>query len=170
MQLFPPTTYFFINAWTWGYEDILKAVARAFGSKVSFRVQFAEILFPLISFCQIHVDEYKHTVYSHVNDPFLRAIVTLDSCATRIHACERFDRCEEVPHESSPEKSIVYVNPVTMSITAWSEYRSETRKRIGRGELVTNLVSVNSLRSVAISPTALYLSSVPFLVTVHYQS
>lgn len=26
---------FFINAWTWGYEDILKAIARAFGSKVS---------------------------------------------------------------------------------------------------------------------------------------
>lgn len=34
MELFPDTTKFFINAWTWGYEDVLKAVARNFSSKV----------------------------------------------------------------------------------------------------------------------------------------
>ena len=34
IALFPVTTYFFINAWTWGYEDILKAIARAFNTKV----------------------------------------------------------------------------------------------------------------------------------------
>ena len=36
MELFSDTTKFFINAWTWGYEDILKAVARKFGSKVTY--------------------------------------------------------------------------------------------------------------------------------------
>ena len=36
MGLFPDTTKFFINAWTWGYEDVLKAVARNFNSKVAY--------------------------------------------------------------------------------------------------------------------------------------
>lgn len=36
MELFPDTTKFFINAWTWGYEDFLKAVARKFNSKVAY--------------------------------------------------------------------------------------------------------------------------------------
>jgi hypothetical protein len=34
MALLPPTTLFFINTWTWGYEDILKAIFAAFNSKV----------------------------------------------------------------------------------------------------------------------------------------
>lgn len=34
MLHFPSHTRFFINSWTWGYEDILKAVARAFTTKV----------------------------------------------------------------------------------------------------------------------------------------
>jgi hypothetical protein len=35
MELLDPDTKVYINAWTWGYEDILKAVARRFGSKVN---------------------------------------------------------------------------------------------------------------------------------------
>ena len=34
MKLFPSSAYFFINSWTWGYEDILKAIAQSFQSKV----------------------------------------------------------------------------------------------------------------------------------------
>jgi hypothetical protein len=37
MRLIPETAYFFINIWTWGYEDILKAIAREFGSQVKLR-------------------------------------------------------------------------------------------------------------------------------------
>jgi len=37
MGRFPPTTYFFINAWTWGYEDMLTATATHFGDKVGSR-------------------------------------------------------------------------------------------------------------------------------------
>ena len=36
MELFSKTTKFFVNAWTWGYEDILKAIARNFSSKVTY--------------------------------------------------------------------------------------------------------------------------------------
>jgi hypothetical protein len=34
MKLYPPATRFFINGWTWGYEDVYKAIARAFDVKV----------------------------------------------------------------------------------------------------------------------------------------
>ena len=34
MKLMPHRTTFFINAWTWGYEDVIKAVSKAFGCKV----------------------------------------------------------------------------------------------------------------------------------------
>lgn len=34
VALFPSTTLFFLNTWTWGYEDILKAIFTAFRSKV----------------------------------------------------------------------------------------------------------------------------------------
>lgn len=34
MALYPSTTRFFLNLWTWGYEEIYKAIARKFGTKV----------------------------------------------------------------------------------------------------------------------------------------
>jgi hypothetical protein len=30
MTLFPLTTHFFIKTWTWGYEDIIKAISITF--------------------------------------------------------------------------------------------------------------------------------------------
>ncbi|KAJ6604896.1 hypothetical protein B0H10DRAFT_1720884, partial [Mycena sp. CBHHK59/15] len=130
LKLFPATTYFFINSWTWGYEDILKAIARAFR-------------------CSIHLDRYKHSIYTHISDPLLRAIGTRDPAATRFHACERFDRCEFVavadPHRPSTSpsrrgKRVVYVNPVAMDAAKWVGYIQDTKLRIARGELVTNLL------------------------------
>jgi len=44
MGRFPPTTYFFINAWTWGYEDILTATAARFGDKVCSHLDAASFL------------------------------------------------------------------------------------------------------------------------------
>jgi DNA cross-link repair 1C protein len=35
LSMYPPKTKFFINSWTWGYEDILIGIARAFGTQVS---------------------------------------------------------------------------------------------------------------------------------------
>jgi hypothetical protein len=34
MGLFDLSANFFLNTWTWGYEDVLKAVARRFNTKV----------------------------------------------------------------------------------------------------------------------------------------
>ena len=34
ISYFPSHIRFFVNVWTWGYEDILKAIAEAFDLKV----------------------------------------------------------------------------------------------------------------------------------------
>ncbi|KAI0357562.1 hypothetical protein OH77DRAFT_1476305 [Trametes cingulata] len=127
MACYPETTRFFLNVWTWGYEEIYKAVARVFGAK-------------------IHVDRYKHGVYSHLTgDPFLKSIITRDGASTRFHACERFGRCEHVrvngreAHTPSGQH-VVYVNPVNMGTAAWELYLKQTREQLGRGEQVNILL------------------------------
>ncbi|KAH9053968.1 beta-lactamase-like protein, partial [Lactarius deliciosus] len=116
MALFPPETSFFINSWTWGYEDILRAIAHHFQSR-------------------IHVDRYKHSVYSHLADPFLRTLVTLDASKTRFHACERFHRC---PHASADD--VVYINPVTIGKVKWEQYRLLTESKLRAAQPVTVLL------------------------------
>ncbi|KDR81002.1 hypothetical protein GALMADRAFT_153374 [Galerina marginata CBS 339.88] len=130
MKLFPESVYFFINSWTWGYEDILKAIARAFQSR-------------------IHVDRYKHSIYHHMSDPFLGLITTQDPSSTRFHACERFHRCSFVAVEndstysnaiSTMGKRVIYVNPVTMGTATWSAYLEDTQSRLRSGEQINNLL------------------------------
>ncbi|CAL1712191.1 unnamed protein product [Somion occarium] len=134
MALIPDSSLFFINSWTWGYEDVLKAVARTFQTK-------------------IHVDRYKHNVYSHLSgEPFLREILTRDPASTRFHACERFDRCDRVKVEggvshTADGKHVVYVNPVTMSTSAWNAYLKETMAQLQRGEPVNVLLVALSRHS-----------------------
>jgi hypothetical protein len=116
MALFPPETSFFINSWTWGYEDILRAIAFHFQS-------------------QIHVDRYKHSVYSHIADPYMRSLITLDASKTRFHACERFNRC---PHASADD--VVYINPVTIGKVKWEQYCHLTESKLRSAQPVTVLV------------------------------
>lgn len=47
MALYPQNTRFFLNLWTWGYEDIMKAIARSFGTKVR---DVLKQLWPLFKF------------------------------------------------------------------------------------------------------------------------
>ncbi|KAF8075305.1 beta-lactamase-like protein [Lyophyllum atratum] len=132
MRLFPDTVYFFLNTWTWGYEDILKAISREFS-------------------CPIHVDRYKYSVWNHTSDPFLRSIITQDPSSTRFHACERFHRCEYVAVDDEPDQSqynttshlgkrVVYVNPVNMGRQSWDLYLKDTKARLNRGEEINNLL------------------------------
>ncbi|KAJ7154125.1 hypothetical protein C8R46DRAFT_1041872 [Mycena filopes] len=129
MKLLPSTTYFFINAWTWGYEDVLKAISRAFRAP-------------------IHLDRYKHNILTNLSDPVLRALGTRDEAVSRFHACERFERCGYVASADPRERSgrtrhgtsVVYVNPVNMGADRWERYRQETKLAIGRGERLTNLL------------------------------
>ena len=90
---------------------------------------------------QIHVDRYKHTIYSHLADPFLRSVITLDPSETRFHACERFCRC---PHASGID--VVYINPVTMARVKWDQYRALTESKLRAAQPVSVLVRTLSLR------------------------
>ena len=115
----------------------------------------ARIYAPLTVFPpQIHLDRYKHSIYSHGSDPFLRALGTRDAASTRFHACERFDRCSFVdvpPYDygakgavappSKEGKKVVYVNAVNMSCARWEDYQANIRRRVLRGENVDSLVS-----------------------------
>ncbi|KAI6030614.1 beta-lactamase-like protein, partial [Pisolithus orientalis] len=134
IALFPSTTFFFINSWTWGYEDILKGIALAFH-------------------CKIHFDRYKYAIYMNTSDPLMRALGTRDPSSTRFHACERFDRCSFVdvpPHECGGEgfnhplsaegKNVVYINPVTMGSVQWDNYKAEVKRHLLRGKNVDSLL------------------------------
>jgi DNA cross-link repair 1C protein len=135
MAGFPTSTYFFVNAWTWGYEDMLTSIAAYFGDKVSLPLDIG----PFLSreFPQIHVDRYKHSIYSHLSHEELSRAITRDMSSTRFHACERFDRCEVVERL---EKSVVYVNPVPIGSEDWSQYLDATKEKLKYGEEVTSLV------------------------------
>ncbi|KAJ3830706.1 hypothetical protein F5880DRAFT_1513121 [Lentinula raphanica] len=166
MKLYPPSTYFFINSWTWGYEDILKAIAREFN-------------------CKIHLDDYKYRIHSLLSsDPLLQALGTTDPDETRFHACERFARCHHVnvdregnfinnddlssedtcdaanrillegnakaawgqprrkgKNTKSPKKLVVYINPVSsMTPEKWVEYQAETKQDLLGGSVVRSLL------------------------------
>ncbi|KAJ7597693.1 hypothetical protein C8J56DRAFT_1159547 [Mycena floridula] len=133
LQLYPSTTYFFINSWTWGYENVLKEIAQTFK-------------------CQIHFDRYKHTIYTHLNsEPVLAAIGTSDPSSTRFHACERFAKCEFVDVGSEPDdqgvwsttsklgQRVVYINPCDMSTAKWNDYQRDVRRRLQDGQEVNSL-------------------------------
>ncbi|KAJ7074795.1 hypothetical protein C8F01DRAFT_1101799 [Mycena amicta] len=68
VKLLPDDTYFFINSWTLGSEDVLKAISNAFRSR-------------------LHLDRYKHNIYSNVTDSDLRRISTKNLAESRFHAC-----------------------------------------------------------------------------------
>ena len=111
---------------------------------------------------QIHVDRYKHCIYSHLSHEGLSRIITRDMTSTRFHAFERFDRCEEVQKLG---KSVVHVNPVPMGSEDWSQYLRTTRDRLKYGEEVTSLVRCSNL--FLISAFSHYSSlALPFVETL----
>ncbi|KZP21457.1 hypothetical protein FIBSPDRAFT_953711 [Athelia psychrophila] len=134
MRLLPENSIFFLNTWTWGYEDILKAISTAFYSK-------------------IHVDRYKHNIYTSISDSDLRGLASKDP-RTRFHACERFSRCHKVAVENGTTKdkdgkystvnadgeTVVYVNPVVMGKHMWEEYMKDVKLSVQRGDTITNLL------------------------------
>ncbi|KIY44747.1 hypothetical protein FISHEDRAFT_30478, partial [Fistulina hepatica ATCC 64428] len=132
MKLYPSTVHFFINSWTWGYEDALKSIAHAFNAR-------------------IHFDRYKLGIYQNVSDPFLKVIGTSKADSTRFHACERFDRCRAVAvpdsHPGEPFATtsftgnrVVYVNFTNMNKDDWEEYKASVRRDIADGKKVDALL------------------------------
>ena len=106
---------------------------------------------------QIHVDRYKHSIYTRVSDPFLRAIVTRDQEFTRFHCCERFDRCSYVALEdrtslSKMGKHVVSINPVNIGSSVWETYIRSVKQSLSDGDDVKHLVSIRSSCRCHIDP------------------
>lgn len=161
MRLLPEESIYFLNTWTWGYEDILKSISIAFDSKVSLFHTLDSSVLALTSHDKIHVDQYKHSIYKKISDSDLQNLASQDPDCTRFHACERFSRCHAVAVENGTTKdqygrysnvnvegkTVVYVNPVVMGKQKWAEYIEEVKTLVRRGETITNLVSASSLLS-----------------------
>ncbi|KAI5476728.1 DNA cross-link repair 1C protein [Pseudohyphozyma bogoriensis] len=144
MREYPESHRFFLNSWTWGYEDMLKGVAKTFNTKV-------------------HLDFYKQMMYSDVCqigvDPLLSEIGTQSTAPLRFHACERRWKCDQVwadgvgCYEFAEEYleclegkkrfkrpgsgegdggEVVYVNPSAMSRRAWEVYKAKLEQRMER--------------------------------------
>ncbi len=151
MRLYPSSTVFFLNCWTWGYEDMLIVTAKAFG-------------------CKIHVDRFKYIMYkaARTEAPFLADIITQDGSKTRFHACEKRNVCAAVqglasrysanvdpalareamaahsqidssspdakqrwgPPRTQPEPLLVYVNPGQIAADRWPSMFQDTKQRL----------------------------------------
>ncbi|WVQ80268.1 hypothetical protein IAT38_002373 [Cryptococcus sp. DSM 104549] len=122
MAMYPDDTIFFLNTWCFGWECVIKEVARYFDEKV-------------------HVDRYKHAIYTAVkSDPFLLGCTTIDASASRFHACERFAKCEfcrrfedgsKTP-KYNLDKRIVHVNMVEEKQAGWDLKKGEFVKTLSK--------------------------------------
>ncbi|KZT02920.1 uncharacterized protein LAESUDRAFT_630355, partial [Laetiporus sulphureus 93-53] len=121
MGLLPAMTVFFINACTWGCEDILKVIARAFNSPV-------------------HVDRYEHAVFSRIpGDPLPRSIITCDPSGTRFHVCERFDPYEYVSHGQENCVHQSHQSCHNGRHQPGDLYVRKTKARLAQGEIINHL-------------------------------
>jgi len=137
MSMLPADTRFYMNTWTWGYEDILKAVSHRFQAKV---IVVRKSQNPTTDGNpQIHVDRYKYDIYTHLSDASLAFSLTREASTTRFHACERFDRCDVVP---KTDKEVVYVNPIRMSNERWMLYFDDTKAKLRAGQQLKHLVCI----------------------------
>ncbi|WOO84707.1 5' exonuclease Apollo [Vanrija pseudolonga] len=105
LDLYPRDTVFFFNIWCFGWEDIVKEVARYFGTVV-------------------HVDRYKRSIYKAIaSDPSLLKCTTESWETTRFHACERLARCpmcrSGTPAGQAGNKLIVQVVFAEIKTVAW---------------------------------------------------
>ena len=137
LRAYPPDTVFYLNSWTWGYEEMLKGAAKAVGS-------------------QIHVDPYKWLQYTRngiTSDRFLPDVLTSDE-STRLHACEKGLMCETLQKlgatahgwskgqgqaleaalqdPSAGSHQVVYVHPVEWSQKSWGQYHSFLLDRLAQ--------------------------------------
>ncbi|RXK36735.1 hypothetical protein M231_05970 [Tremella mesenterica] len=131
MSLYPSDTVFFLNAWCFGWEGAIKAIARYFRTP-------------------IHVDRYKRSIYSAVEtDPFLLACTTNDPNCTRFHACERKVKCvacrtyEGQNRVWNIDKRIVHVNFVEIKSAEWDMRHKEFLERLSLAAVGETLWPLN---------------------------
>ncbi|KAK4688867.1 hypothetical protein P7C73_g1215, partial [Tremellales sp. Uapishka_1] len=121
MSLYPSDTIFFLNVWCFGWEEVVKEVARYFGERV-------------------HVDRYKRRIYSAIqSDPFLMSCTTGDEVSTRFHACERKAKCKSCrlfnkqgERVYNADKRIVQVEMVEIKAADYDQRHQSFLEQLGR--------------------------------------
>ncbi|KAF3761732.1 hypothetical protein M406DRAFT_49934 [Cryphonectria parasitica EP155] len=133
---YPKTTKFYFSAWTYGYEEVWIALAKALDTR-------------------IHVDDYKLNVYKSLQVPlqdgqymhlspeapaltgftcgnrFQPGLLTSDD-AVRLHSCEKGTRCSTMA-----DGRIVYITPIVAHLTSTSDM-AEIGIGGGAGDLEQN--------------------------------
>ncbi|PWN25475.1 hypothetical protein BDZ90DRAFT_233928 [Jaminaea rosea] len=87
MKRYPEDTSFFIDCWTWGFEEVFLAIGKTLRDATG-------------QGARVHVDPYKWSMYTLAGDrslPFL----TKTASATRFHACERTQECDHMWEDAS---------------------------------------------------------------------
>ncbi|CAE6395842.1 unnamed protein product [Rhizoctonia solani] len=146
--MYPKDTLFYINIWTWGYEDLLIGIADCFNTK-------------------IHVDRHKYLIlcsieHYHSSPSFpkcakpdvFKNILTCDEHETRFHACERYNQCTTIKptdpepkrrtHRNSivkqvPTKRVVWINPGVVASSNWESYIQGVNDQLKEGQFVDTL-------------------------------
>lgn len=87
---------------------------------------------------QVHVDRYKRSIYGAVqSDPFLLRCTTMDPKATRFHACDRYNRCEQCDSRKSfaAKKPAVQVTMVEVKSAAYELHQQEFLRELNQAAL-----------------------------------
>lgn len=140
---YPKETVFYFSAWTYGYEEVWIALAKALGTRVStlqsLSADHASNFFLLFSFEQIHVDDYKLNVYRALQikldeDTFVHlspeapaltgyicgnrfqpGVLTRDE-NVRLHSCEKGTRCATMA-----KGDVVWITPIIAHLSSTSD-------------------------------------------------
>jgi hypothetical protein len=105
IKLYPSTTRFFLNCWTWGYEELLKGIYKEFSNNNNNNNEGSDTT--TSGGGLIHLDWYKHRIYTsnimRNSDPLLASLGTLSpqpqgekKKGFEFHACERYWKCDQV--------------------------------------------------------------------------
>jgi len=141
IKLYPSTTRFFLNCWTWGYEELLKGIYKEFSNNNNNNNEGSDIT----SGGLIHLDWYKHRIYTsnimRNSDPLLASLGTLSpqpqgekKKGFEFHACERYWKCDQVWQDG---KGCYTLSDEYLSLRNTTTLDGEERKKLvkpGSGE------------------------------------
>ncbi|KAG9126508.1 hypothetical protein FRC07_003176 [Ceratobasidium sp. 392] len=120
IDLYSQDTQFFINAWTWGYEDIFLGLKARFNTK-------------------IHVDRHKYTVLNSLNNYIPSPSFTPENLkAEPVQPVRRKTHRASMIH-NEPVKKVVYINPSAMAEDEWKTYVVDTASQLQAGHFVDTL-------------------------------
>ncbi|KAK7993059.1 hypothetical protein PG988_001853 [Apiospora saccharicola] len=113
---YPADTVFFVQAWTYGYEDVWIALAKALGSKIHVDAYKMGIYKSLVE--RTSEDLFAKQVHLAKEAPYLVGFSCAnnqhDGCLTldenvRIHSCEKGTACSVIQNKY---KSVVWIKPI----------------------------------------------------------